>query len=761
MDQSKSRPDTLPVTAETELPGAGFPRGFGHLSPGTVVFHHTKVKYVPLFAQRSSADTRDQGSQADTETRIHASSNTQIECETGNTSNEENITEKECPADEYSREEIIRINLEQHLIYISHCIKSDDLILHLHCFSEGYPKIVSILDGEYNPEDQNYVKVVELFTPEIIVRLEPSELLPHLLQKGVFKQMDVEEIRAEEKNHGKMRAACVLLMYLPRRTVDWFRCFLRVLINCDLEDIAEMLDPDMFKDIKQVQTNVQSREITSIKSSNESRSAKPKVAPKPRFRWRPSKVNNNTSQTKDSLSSNAESNENAETKISEKVDDDLMKADKEEVIYSRNNKTKSPKAEEALENSDDVVIISDFSDEKLDYLTDNVAERKKIDKTMADCDAEILWPDKKRGKTQILLRSISKDKTDATTWSRKKKVWKLNVIVTFKKLFYQVAVPENRSKCALSSVSKIMCRKTTACKQHITPGRSKQLYGKRQTAEIHESPGTTKSGTCFSYANVGTALETESSCMSRNAKTASKEEPNASELESNLENRNDQTLANEMIHESEPDVFSSEEMQRYAICKMTCGRRISVMKGSLVDLRVDVMVNTTDKALSLTTGLAETISEKGGEQIRTACYKYFQTQGSIDEGEVFVSEAGSLPAKHVVHVNSPIWREGPADEQHKLLRQTVRKAMMQASVRNAQTIALPAISCGISGFPLKTATRQIVCAVRNFFREEQSSSLKHVYLVDIYQDIAKRFQEALYSEFKDDTKCVVEAVKES
>ncbi|XP_053391529.1 uncharacterized protein LOC128554296 [Mercenaria mercenaria] len=159
--------------------------------------------------------------------------------------------------------------------------------------------------------------------------------------------MDVEEITAEEKNHGKMRAACVLLMYLPRRTVDWFRCFLRVLIDCDLEDIAEMLDPDMFKDIKQVQTNVRSREITSIKSSNEFRSAKPKVASKPKFRWPPSNLNNSTSKTEDNLSLNAESNKNAETKISEKVEDDLVKADKKKVIYSRNIKTKNPIVEEA------------------------------------------------------------------------------------------------------------------------------------------------------------------------------------------------------------------------------------------------------------------------------------------------------------------------------------------------------------------------------------------------------------------------------
>lgn len=114
-------------------------------------------------------------------------------------------------------------------------------------FISGYPKIVRILDGDYNPEDQHYVKIVELFTTEIIVRLEPSELLPYLHSKGVFQQIDAEEIRAEEKNHGKMRAACVLLMYLPRRTVDWFRYFLMALVDCKLDEIAELLEPDMFK----------------------------------------------------------------------------------------------------------------------------------------------------------------------------------------------------------------------------------------------------------------------------------------------------------------------------------------------------------------------------------------------------------------------------------------------------------------------------------------------------------------------------------
>ncbi|XP_053402641.1 uncharacterized protein TM_0508-like [Mercenaria mercenaria] len=303
-----------------------------------------------------------------------------------------------------------------------------------------------------------------------------------------------------------------------------------------------MLDPDMFKDIKQVQANVQNRGIASIISSNEPRSAKSKVPSKPKFRLSPSKMNNDTSKMKDSLRSNA----------------------------------------------------------------------------------------------------------------------------------------------------------------------------------AHESSGTTKSDP---YANVVMASETELRLM-RNDKAAFSEEPHAPVLELISANRNDETPLNEKIHESEPEVYNSKIMQRYAVCEMTCGRRITVMKGSLVNLRVDVM------------------------------------EGSIDEGEAFVSEAGSLPAKHVVHVNSPIKREGTENE-HRLLGQTVRNAMMQASVKNAKTIALPAISCGTSGFTSKKATGLIVRAVRNFFREDQSSSLEHVYLVDITPQTAKRFQEALCREFKDDTKCVVEVMKES
>ena len=59
-------------------------------------------------------------------------------------------------------------------------------------------------------------------------------------------------------------------------------------------------------------------------------------------------------------------------------------------------------------------------------------------------------------------------------------------------------------------------------------------------------------------------------------------------------------------------------------------------------------------------------------------------------------DGGNLPAKHVINVNSPVCRDGD-EEEVKLLKQTVGRVLQQASLRNARSIALPAIGCGNSG----------------------------------------------------------------
>jgi hypothetical protein len=72
-------------------------------------------------------------------------------------------------------------------------------------------------------------------------------LLPNLVSQGTLTRNDADEIRAEERNHGSRRACWVLLFHLPNRVEDWFRNFMEALLDCKYDDIAEILDPDMFQ----------------------------------------------------------------------------------------------------------------------------------------------------------------------------------------------------------------------------------------------------------------------------------------------------------------------------------------------------------------------------------------------------------------------------------------------------------------------------------------------------------------------------------
>ena len=113
----------------------------------------------------------------------------------------------------------------------------------------GYQKVVNILSGKYIPSDLYDEKILNLFTLAIIKQLDPVEILPYLMKYGVMGEEEKQNILAENMNHGPMRASYLLLSYLPSRTEDWFRHFIRALIDCHHEDLAKSLEPDLFLSI--------------------------------------------------------------------------------------------------------------------------------------------------------------------------------------------------------------------------------------------------------------------------------------------------------------------------------------------------------------------------------------------------------------------------------------------------------------------------------------------------------------------------------
>ena len=137
----------------------------------------------------------------------------------------------------------------------------------------------------------------------------------------------------------------------------------------------------------------------------------------------------------------------------------------------------------------------------------------------------------------------------------------------------------------------------------------------------------------------------------------------------------------------------------------------------------------------------------GGAGIVKECKDYIKHQGNLNEGDVFTSSGGKLQAQYIVHVVSPHWENGKRKEKE-VLKEAVFKAMHQATKKNAKSVAIPALGCGNYGFPLKVATQIIAMAVKDFFREEQDSSVEEVYFVDVKPMTVNAFSEAVKTVFE-------------
>jgi len=107
--------------------------------------------------------------------------------------------------------------------------------------------VSELLDGNAVVDDTHYRRLIELFTVEIRKRINPRVLLPHLIQYGTIDMEDAEKIRTQEVNRGSSTACWELLFCLPRHSKDYFKEFMNCLIACEYDDVAKILEPDMYE----------------------------------------------------------------------------------------------------------------------------------------------------------------------------------------------------------------------------------------------------------------------------------------------------------------------------------------------------------------------------------------------------------------------------------------------------------------------------------------------------------------------------------
>uniref|UniRef100_A0A672TM58 Poly [ADP-ribose] polymerase n=1 Tax=Strigops habroptila TaxID=2489341 RepID=A0A672TM58_STRHB len=177
---------------------------------------------------------------------------------------------------------------------------------------------------------------------------------------------------------------------------------------------------------------------------------------------------------------------------------------------------------------------------------------------------------------------------------------------------------------------------------------------------------------------------------------------------------------------------------------------VAVYKDDLCTHPVDVVVNASNEDLKHNGGLAWALLKAAGPELQQECDELVKKNGSLQPGCVVVTGAGKLPCKNVVHAVGPRWRKDEAEQCVCLLRQAVKKSLQLAETFNHRSIALPAISGGIFGFPLELCTYSIVASIKETLEESKGdSSLKEVHLVDIAQNKIQAFSKALGEVFSD------------
>ena len=132
-------------------------------------------------------------------------------------------------------------------------------------------------------------------------------------------------------------------------------------------------------------------------------------------------------------------------------------------------------------------------------------------------------------------------------------------------------------------------------------------------------------------------------------------------------------------------------------------KNVEILTGDITKIKVDVIVNAANSGLMGGGGVDGAIHRYGGPDILAACKEYRAVNPPLPTGEAIITCAGNLPARSVIHTVGPVWNGGKSGEAE-LLASAYRNSLYLADENGFCSIAFPAISTGIFGYPLELAT---------------------------------------------------------
>lgn len=171
--------------------------------------------------------------------------------------------------------------------------------------------------------------------------------------------------------------------------------------------------------------------------------------------------------------------------------------------------------------------------------------------------------------------------------------------------------------------------------------------------------------------------------------------------------------------------------------KIVNGKKIILLQGDLTEMAVDAIVNAANVRLQLGGGVAGAIRTKGGPSIQEECNRH----GPIKVGEAAVTGGGNLKASYVIHAAGPMYGEGDDDAK---LRNATLNSLKQATAKGLKSIAFPAISTGIFGFP-KDRCAQIMLETASEYLKRQETTVAEVIFCLWSKDDLALFEKTLQS----------------
>ncbi len=175
------------------------------------------------------------------------------------------------------------------------------------------------------------------------------------------------------------------------------------------------------------------------------------------------------------------------------------------------------------------------------------------------------------------------------------------------------------------------------------------------------------------------------------------------------------------------------------------GQSLEICRGDLTALHVDAIVNAANAQLAHGGGVAAAISRAGGPAIQQESNEWVRSRGPVSHASPAYTSGGNMPCKYVIHAVGPVWGSGREEEK---LAAAIDGSLALADELELASIAFPAISTGIFGFPKDLAAAIFMNVSPAYFTANPESGLRVVKILLFDDATLEAFTNAFNSAFE-------------